>query len=143
MISKLSVIKNIKISSKVLFIAIMGLVIILAYAAGIAYMGMDGTKTLEMIYQHKVMPLDDLRQIQFVFREIEYRMVGVKAEIADAIPSGKHLNESIGKIDALWGDINKAITVDDLMRKEIEGFEKGYDGFKAVASRLEKVYLGN
>ncbi|MBI4681521.1 MAG: methyl-accepting chemotaxis protein [Nitrospirae bacterium] len=143
MISKFNVIRNIKISSKVLFIAIMGLVIILAYAAGIAYMGVDGTGTLEEIYKHKVMPLDDLRQIQFVFREIEYRMVGVKAEIADAIPSGKHLKESIGTIDALWGDVNNAITVDGLMRKEIEGFEKGYNGFKTVASKLEKVYLGN
>ncbi|MEW6601768.1 MAG: methyl-accepting chemotaxis protein [Nitrospirota bacterium] len=141
--SNLNLMRNVKISSKILFVVIMGLTIILFYACGIVFMGHDVTKTFEEIYSHKVTPLDELRQIQFVFREIEYRMVGVKANIVDAIPSGRHLKESISAIDILWGNIKNSMKIDELMSKEVEEFEKGYNGFKLFSAKLEKVYLGN
>lgn len=141
--SNFNFIRNIKISNKILIVVIMGLTIIFAYASGIVFMGLDSTKTLEEIYKHRVAPLDELRQIQFVFREIEYRMVAVKADVAGAIPSGIHLKKSIESIDVLWERINKSIKIDDLMLKEIETFNDGYNGFKQVAAKLESVYLGN
>ena len=51
-------------------------------------MGKKQSNTLEEIYSQKVVPLDNLRKIQLIFRELEYRMAAVTSDLVAAIGSG-------------------------------------------------------
>ncbi len=139
--------KKLKISHKVLIVVITGIIISTIFAAWAVVVGKKATKTLSSIYNQNVTPLDNLRGIQLAFRELEYRMAGVQANLMDAIASGKHLEESLKKTDVLWSDI-KAATADYELSDEadnaIKTFEKEYKGLKEnVMTKLIKVYLDN
>jgi methyl-accepting chemotaxis protein len=110
------------------------------------FQGSKQTNTLENIYSNNVIPLDNLRGIQLEFREIEYRMAGVQADVVGAINSGKHLEEALNTIDTLWSESTEQIYSHNLSEehlKELGNFQKGYKGFKAVAAKLLTVYSNN
>jgi methyl-accepting chemotaxis protein len=137
-----NILNNIKISHKIIFVICMGLFLFISYSVGIVMIGKSQTKILEEIYNRKVEPLDNLRHIQFIFRELEYRMAGVAADIVGAIPSGEHLSHSLSKIDTLWSDTSKILTDKRLLEKK-KLFEKSYKDFKNVAAKLRLAYLNN
>ncbi|MCL4477362.1 MAG: methyl-accepting chemotaxis protein [Nitrospirae bacterium] len=134
--------KRIKISHKVSFVIILSLVVFIAFTIGTIMMGKKQLDTLEEIYAQKVAPLDNLRKIQLTFRELEYRMAGVTANIVAAIGSGEHLKISLNEIDRLWNEVKGRIT-DDALLKDKENFEKGYSGFRKVAGKLQSVYFND
>lgn len=134
--------KRVKISQKVLIVVISSLVVFIAFTVGIIIMGKKQLNTLEEIYSQKVVPLDNLRKMQLIFRELEYRMAGVSADLVAAIGSGEHLKISLGEVDKLWNEVKGRIT-DAALLKDKDNFEKGYIGFKKVAVKLQSVYFSN
>lgn len=131
---------RLKISHKVLFIIASGLVVLMSFTAWTILSGRSQIQTLKEIYDDKVRPLDELRSIQLLFREIEYRMAGVVADIVAPVGSGEHLKNSLKEIDGLWNDAKPSIGAD--LSKERDDFEKGYSGFKKdIAAELQKAYF--
>jgi methyl-accepting chemotaxis protein len=138
--------KKIKITHKVIMVIVVGIFISAAFAACAVMIGKKETRTLEKIYIENVGPLDNLRKIQLNFRELEYRMAGVQADLVGAIGSGKHLEKSVRDIDTAWKDtqnILKASGLNDDAVKAVAQFNKGYDNFKMLASGLKQIYLDN
>ncbi len=131
---------NMKISQKMFFVTMLAALVFLAFTTGIIVMGKKQLNTFEEIYSQKVVPLDNLRKMQLIFRELEYRMAAVTADIVAAIGSGEHLKQAIVDIDVLWNEVNDRITNSDL-GDDKKKFEKGYRGFKKVAVKLENVYF--
>lgn len=129
-----------KISHKVLFVIILALVVFVAFAIGTIAMGKQQLNTLEEIYAEKVAPLGHLRRIQVIFRELEYRMAAVTADIVAAIGSGEHLKQALNDIDMHWDHVKDKIT-EDVLLNDKRNFEKGYSGFKNVAVKLKVVYF--
>lgn len=131
---------RVKISHKVLFLIVAGLTVLLSFTGWTIMAGKSQIRTLEEIYSQKVRPLDDLRKIQLLFREIEYRMVGVVGDMVAPIGAGEHLKNSLKNIDATWAGVRTAVTDD--MAADKESFEKNYNGFKTeVATGLLKAYF--
>ena len=138
--------KNLKISHKILIVIITGIIASSAFAFWSVMIARKGTNTLHDIYVKNVIPLDNMRSIQLIFRELEYRMVGVTADAVAAIGSGHHLEESMTKLDTLVTDIHNEMKNSNLSGNaimELEMFDKGYNGFNTVAAKLKKVYLNN
>ncbi len=138
--------KNLKISHKILIVILSGIVASSAFAIWSVMVAKKGTNTLQEIYVQNVIPLDNMRNIQLTFRELEYRMVGVVADAVAAIGSGHHLEDSIIRLDALVNDVQVDMKTYDMSEdavRELETFNKGYDGFKAFAPKLKTVYLDN
>lgn len=131
---------KLKISQKMFSVTMLAALVFLAFTTGIIAMGKKQLNTFEEIYSQKVVPLDNLRKMQLIFRELEYRMAAVTADIVAATGSGEHLKQAIVDIDVLWNDVNDRIT--DVRHVEHKKhFEKGYSGFKKVAVKLETVYF--
>ena len=138
--------KNLKISHKILIVIITGIIASSAFAFWSVVVSKKGTSTLQVIYVKNVIPLDNLRNIQLIFRELEYRMVGVIADAVGAINSGHHLKDSMKSLDTLVSDVHNGMTDYDLSEdavKEFDTFYKGYKGFQAVSAKLMTVYLNN
>jgi len=136
-----------KISHKILVIITIGIVMSATFAIIAFQVGTKGTRTLESIYHENVTPLDNVRNMQLMFRELEFRMTGTQADVVAAIGSGTHLEQSIKDIDASWMRVKDAVEHYDLSNDAIEAietYEKGYAGFKEnVVPPLLKVYFDN
>jgi methyl-accepting chemotaxis protein len=132
--------KRMKISHKVLLLIVSGLVVFVSSTVWTVTAGRDQINTLEEIYVRKVRPLDSLRKIQLLFRELEYRMVGVSADIVAPIGSGEHLKNSLKEIDEIWDGVKPTLPAE--LDAEKESFERGYAGFKRdVAPGLQSAYF--
>jgi len=134
------ILQSIKISHKVQFVVGLALLAFITFALVTISMGNSQLKTLDEIYAGKVVPLDNLRKIQLLLREIEYRMAAVVADMVAPIGSGEHLKTSAVQIDSLWTDVKGRID-DDSLKKEIADFEKGYRGFKEIVPKLQEAYF--
>ncbi|UCH46295.1 MAG: hypothetical protein JSV11_06235, partial [Nitrospiraceae bacterium] len=86
--------QQVRITHKVIAIIAAGLLMGVTLIAWSIFTGKRQVDTLENIYLKNVIPLDNLRGIQLEFREIEYRMAGVQADVVGAINSGTNLKES-------------------------------------------------
>ncbi len=131
---------RIKIAHKLLIVVVVGLVAIIAYGVVTVAMGKKQISTLEVIYNQKVKPLDNLRNIQLVFRELEYRMAGVAADMVAPVGSGEHLKNSLKTVETLWNETKERFE-GDALKEERERFEKGYGEFKGLAARLQSAYF--
>ncbi len=132
--------KRVKISQKVFFMIALSLLVFFVFTLWTIVMGKLQLNTLEEIYSKEVVPLDDLRKIQLIFRELEYRMAGVSAGLVASIGSGEHLKISLKETDRLWAEVKGNITEAGLQQDK-EKFEKGYNEFKKVADRLQTAYF--
>jgi methyl-accepting chemotaxis protein len=138
--------QKIKITQKVIVVIVTSILISSVFATGGIIMGKKQTSILRSIYEDNVTPLDKFRNIQLTFRELEYRMAGVIADIAGAIPSGHHLDKSVKELDLIVADLNTSMSNYGLSEeavKDLETFNKGYEEFKDIAARLKVVYLDN
>jgi methyl-accepting chemotaxis protein len=139
--------KRMKIAYKVLAVIVCGILISSFFAAWAVFAGKKETKTLASIYQENVTPLDNLRRIQLIFRELEFRMTGVQADVIAAIGSAPHLEQSLQDVDAAWGNVKNSLEnyeLTDEATKAMGTFEEGYKGFKAnIVDDLSRVYLNN
>jgi len=138
--------QQVKITHKVIAIIAAGVCMGAMLVGWSIFQGNKQTNTLENIYSNNVIPLDNLRGIQLEFREIEYRMAGVQADVVGAINSGKHLEEALNTIDTLWSESTEQIYSHNLSEdnlRELKNFQKGHDGFKAMSGKLLTVYSNN
>ncbi|HEB74748.1 MAG TPA: methyl-accepting chemotaxis protein [Nitrospirae bacterium] len=131
---------RLKIVHKLLIVVGVGLVAIIAYGVVTVAMGRKQINTLEVIYNQKVKPLDNLRNIQLVFRELEYRMAGVAADIVAPVGSGEHLKDSLKTLQTLWTETKERLD-EETLKEEMERFEKGYGEFKDLSVRLQNAYF--
>ena len=125
-------IRRLKISHKIFGIIAIGIIISTTFAILSVSIGSRQTNT----YSEQVTPLDNLRKIQLYFRELEFRMAGVQAEIVTPTASATHLNYTMRKIETLWEELKDHIP--DIEEKG--KYEKGYAGFREIAVKLEKAY---
>ena len=137
--------KKIKITQKVLSVIIAGIIISSVFAFIAVQTGQKQTKTLESIYNENVTILDNIRRIQLYFREIDYQMTAVLAEVVAPIGAGNHLEQSLIEVDTLWKE-SKDFLVDvekqgEADTEEKEKFEKGLKGFKSISGKLRDAYF--
>lgn len=139
--------KRLKIVHKILVVIICGIMISIIFAGTAIFIGKNDTKTLESIYMDNVTPLDSLRRIQLIVRELEGRMTGVQADVIAPIGSAPHLEQSIQDIDAEWITVKNSLAdyeLSDESLEAIQSFEKGYKGYKDnIVPPLNKAYLNS
>ena len=70
------ILSKVKIRDKILFLTLLGIIVFITFSVLTVVLGKKQINTLENIYVQKVMPLNKLRQIQLIFREIEVKMNG-------------------------------------------------------------------
>ncbi len=139
--------KKVKISHKILSVIISGVIIAATFATWAVMAGKKQTQTLSSIYHENVTPLDNLRNIQLIIRELEFRMTGVQADVVAAIGSAPHLKQALVDIDKAWADVQGSMTNYELTEETVQAiatFEKGYNGFKLnIVNQLMEVYSDN
>ena len=131
---------KIKISHKLIILILIGTITLSGFAAGSVMLGQKQINTLEHIYVDNVIPLDQLRKIQLIFRETEFRMGGAMADIVTPTAAVNHLKQSLNKIDSLWADASSALT-DEATAESKGKFEEGYNGFIGMAGKIEDAYM--
>ncbi len=94
---------------------------------------------VEAIYSEKMVPLNRLRQIQLLFREIEYRMAGVMSELVSPVGAQEHLKTTVPEIGLLWEDSRGTLSEGDFS-EEIANFSQGLDGFRTFVPTLINAY---
>jgi PAS domain S-box-containing protein len=102
--------------------------------------GKTHTETLEKIYSQEVKTLDDMRKIQVLFREIEYRILGVLSSTMSPPGSRAHLQRSSRIIENLWNNSRENFHIDALSEKK-KKFEQGLRGFYGLSVELQDAYL--
>ena len=136
---------KVKITHKVLAVIIAGIIISSIFAVIAVQTGQRQTRTLESIYNENVTILDNIRRIQLYFREIDYQMTAVMADVVAPIGAGNHLEQALVEIDALWKE-SEQFLVDagkdgEADVEEKEKFKKGLEGFKSIAGKLKAAYF--
>jgi methyl-accepting chemotaxis protein len=131
---------SIKISHKLLVLTLAGVLGGLFFSAMTIKVARDQARTLEDIYTAKVVPLDNLRHIQLILRELEFRMAGVKADMVASIGSGEHLKSSMASMERIWGETEGFIKEAALQEQKTK-FNKGFEQLKKLAAELQTVYF--
>ena len=136
----MKVFSSIKIRDKILFLTVVGIIVFIFFSTLTVVLGKKQLRTFEDIYAKKVVPLDKLRKIQLIFREIEFRMPGVMADLTTGTGAVNHMKLSTKEIDELWTEAGPTVP-EDTLGKEKADFIKGYSGFKSMAGTFEKGYM--
>ena len=131
---------KVKIRHKILVLVTASSLFLVFFAGGGVIMGQRQITALKAIYMDNFIPLDQLRQIQLKFREIEFRMGGAMAQIVTPTASVNHFKQSIKELDNLWKEAGQTITQDEV-RADKDKFEDGYEGFKAMSGDIEAAYM--
>jgi methyl-accepting chemotaxis protein len=134
------VFSSIKIRDKILFLTIIGIIVFIFFSTLTVILGKRQLNTLEDIYAKKVVPLDKLRKIQLIFREIEFRMPGAMGDIVTGTAAVNHIKLATKDIDELWKDAGPTVP-EDTLGKEKADFSKGFSGFKSMGGVFEKAYM--
>jgi len=133
---------NVKISHKLWAIVVSGVVVfglfgIVSYRNNKQYV-----ETVNKLYLNEFRPLNNIRLIQMEFREIEYRMVGVIADVVASIGSGEHLKYTARDINQRWKSF-KASYMEQASKLEkswVADFDKGLKGFNEIVPKLANAY---
>jgi len=135
-----TLLSKVKIRDKILFLTVIGIIVSIGFSTLTVINGKNQIAALENIYVQKVMPLNKLRQIQLLFREIEGRMTGVAADMVSGTAAANHLKISVKEINHLWGSVKGELTSDSLSDAK-NRFESGYSSFKGNVDSLDKAYI--
>lgn len=128
-----------KIKTKVLCLTVVGIFTFVTFTAGAFILGKDQIKSLEELYVKNIVPLDKLRHIQIIFREIEFSIGGVIAGIIKPEDAVTHLETSIKGIDEIWRDISILLINSDYI-EEKQNFARGYEGFREKSRTFQDTY---
>lgn len=131
--------KNIKISHKLVFMAAVSLLILVGFAANAIVAGQKEISALEDIYDKKLTPLDNLRTIQLTLREIDHGMVGVLAIVEFPVRAGRQLREFVPKLKNTW-EATKEKFISAEMLEHKNAFEEKFDDFKKLMPELQDAY---
>ena len=118
-------------ASSLLFLAIMGSSLLFSS---------DQISVLETIYERKVTPLDKIRRMQLLYREIEYRMAAIASDFITSPGSAEHLKMAQEEVTQLWKEVEPSLR-DPRMAASIEKFQLGRKGFDPMAAELVEIYL--
>ncbi len=130
-----------KIKLSVKMIAPMVLLVMLAISLllGSSWLSNQQMASTELIYKEKMIPLDKLREIQLLFREIESRMTAVLSEMHPPIDAKYHLELAVAEIKILWRDASATFLADEFVQ-EVSMFTEGFDNFGQFVPLLLEVY---
>ncbi|RMG02770.1 MAG: methyl-accepting chemotaxis protein, partial [Nitrospirae bacterium] len=103
-------------------------------------MGKTSINSLREIYTGKMLPLDQLRNLQKIFREIDYQMVGVISAAESSQTALVHLDKSIKNIKSLWKDISPALTNEGTLKEHIKTVNNNLNKFWELSPRLRNAY---
>jgi methyl-accepting chemotaxis protein len=131
---------KVKISHKIIILTLIGTISLSIFAAGAVLLGKTEIRALSYIYEYNVVPLDQLRKIQLIFREIEFRMSGAVADMVTPTAAVNHLKTGTEKVDQLWADASDSLAGEEIKESK-QKFEKGYKGFKEMSSEFENAYM--
>ncbi len=131
--------RNIKITHKLVAMTVIGLFVLSAFALLGVYMGKSQLKSLKSLYAQNMVPLDNLRRIQLIFREIDYQMVGVISAAESSQNALVHLEKSLKQLKAIWEDTNKRLTRSEFGTIKAD-FARVMKDFSALAGKLKEAY---
>jgi methyl-accepting chemotaxis protein len=134
------VLLGIKIRDKILFLAVIGIAVLIFFTTCTVIMGKNQIAALESMYSNNIVPLDKLRKIQLIFRETEFRIAGVMTGMIDGTAAVNHLKSSSKEVDSLWEDVKPVLNSEDLIA-ERDKFEKGHKGYDGMSGKLERAYM--
>ena len=118
-------------ASSLLFLAIMGSSLI--FSSGQIHV-------LETIYESKVTPLDKMRRMQLLYREVEYRMAAIASDMITSPGSAEHLKLVQAEVGQLWQEVLPELA-DPRMQEAVEKYERGRSGFEPMAVQMIEIYL--
>ena len=130
---------KLKVSSRLLIMVLSGILLTSVFTVMIVQTGRSNIDTLEEIYESNVLPLDNLRKVQLLFREIEFRMAAVMSELAAPIGAAEHMKLTLEEVETLWKTSEGHITGEELTEQKA-AFEEGYTGFLSMVPRLLNSY---
>jgi methyl-accepting chemotaxis protein len=140
----LSFLGRVKIVHKILFLLVLSLVVISFFNVSAIYSSNKELKTLKAIHDNNIIPLDGLRNLQIIFRDIEYRMVAVMAEIYAPLGGKANLEESLPKLDRVWKETKEGLNHKDCpCLKDIKLLESELKAFKDLSKSLHAAYASN
>ncbi len=122
-----------KISKKITINNITACVIIVMISLTLIFISRESIKTYADFHNKEFLPLDKLRKIQLIYREIEFRIIGTWADVIAPIGSAAHLTNSLNEIDKLLKEIDELVPKDE-NRAERDKIAKGHKLFKEELS---------
>ncbi|MBC8414764.1 MAG: methyl-accepting chemotaxis protein [Nitrospira sp.] len=131
---------KLKIKNKIILMSVLSVIIFTSSAAWQVTIGQSQIETLDNLYNAKIVPLDKLRKMQLRFRETEFRIAGVKADMVTGTGAAVSLKETIKIIDELWAEAEHMITNKDLA-EDVANISQAYKGFKSISKDIEKSYM--
>jgi len=130
---------RIKISHKLIFMTVAGLALLMVFASWIVVAGKKEVAALEDIYGLKLVPLDNLRNIQLILREIDYKMVGVISAAESSEDAGRHLDSALERLTEIWDETDRLLDDEQIIAHK-ERFEDVFGKFEELAAALRKAY---
>ncbi len=130
---------NIKISHKLFIMTVAGLIVLSLFGFSAVNMGRGQLASLKEVYVNNLTPLDNLRNIQLILREVDYQMVGVISSAESSQKAASHLSEALKKLDSLWKKTESVLNAEEL-GGTIKDFKKQFAEFKKLAVELKKAY---
>ena len=134
--------KNIKISHKLMFMTLAALLVLLLFGLVSVYMGKSQLRSLKIVYNEKMVPLDNLRKMQLIFREIDYQMVGVISAAESSQKAAEHLDRAVSELKRIWKE-TKPLLVHSELDSLAKAFEKNLKGFYDLSGKLREAYISD
>ncbi len=131
--------KNVKISHKLVFMTVAALVVLLLFGGIGIYMGKSQLESLRSVYNEKMTPLDNLRRMQLIFRELDYQMVGVISAAESSQKAAVHLEKSLRKLNQIWNETEAQLASAEF-GGEVANFKKNLKSFYGLAKQLKDAY---
>ena len=132
--------QKIKISHKLIFMAAIGLLIIIGFAINTKVSGDKELRALEDIYSNNMIPLDNLRNIQLILREIDYGMVGVLSMAVSSEVAGGNLENAMSNLNDIW-ETTKEEFISEEISKHKNTFIQKLEDFKKLSAQLQDAYV--
>ncbi|MBC8414630.1 response regulator [bacterium] len=130
---------KIKISHMVTGFAAVSLAVIFILAVSIIRQGTDNVDIMRVNYYEHVKPLGELRRMQSVLREFEFRMSGVMADIVAPIGAAEHLKLSVIELETIWQRVKDHLPVHT--GDNVAKFSLGLSRFRSMAIDLQESYF--
>jgi methyl-accepting chemotaxis protein len=130
---------KIKLSVKIIAPLAVLVLLTLSLLAGSSWLSNQQMASAEAIYKEKMIPLNKLRQIQLLFREIEYRMAAVMSDLIAPVGAQEHLKLAVAEIELLWADATAKFSADEFAQ-EVGTFNEGFNGFSQFVPALLTAY---
>jgi methyl-accepting chemotaxis protein len=122
-----------------ILLVLLGLVLTTAFGVNAIVVVRAQARQLSSITNRKVLPLNNCRQIQGIFREIESRMMGVISDLMATVGSTEHLRLAEPKISNLWSKTKAALGGEE--EKSLgRDFEEAFAEFEKLSVELKSAY---